>query len=151
MVKKLIVLIMVMGLCCTAALAQEQGKKVGPSISEWLKGLQQRIAQIVPKKSVPQSTIVAGVRGAKEDAAIKLYWKGKKGDEPVTEEELSEFKKGIDLAAKGERTEAVKELQEFMKQYPDSALIPDAKKTLDLVKAEEKKPLKNKEGPLSGS
>ena len=59
-------------------------------------------------------------------------------DEPVTDAELSEFRKGIDLAVKGERTEAVKELQEFMMQYPDSALIPDAKKTLDLVKKEEK-------------
>ena len=58
--------------------------------------------------------------------------------ESVTEEEMSEFKKGIKLAVKGEWTEAVKELQGFMKQYPDSALIPDAKKTLDLVKLEEK-------------
>ena len=138
MLKKLFVLIIIVGLCCTVALAQEQEKKVGPSISEWLKGLQQRIAQIVPKKSAPQSTIVAGVRGTKENSTTKLYWKGKKGDEPVTEEEMLEFKKGIDLAAAGQRTEAMKVLQEFMKQYPDSALIRDAKKTIDLVKAEEK-------------
>jgi TolA-binding protein len=138
MLKKLFALSMIVGLCCTVALAQEQGKKVGPSISEWLKGLQQRIALIVPKKSAPQNTIVAGVRGTKENSATKLYWKGKKGDEPVTEEEMLEFKKGIDLAAAGERTGAMKVLQEFMKQYPDSALIPDAKKTIDLVKAEEK-------------
>ena len=138
MVKKLFALSMIVGLCCTVTLAQEHEKKVGPTITEWLKGLQQKIAQIVPKKSVPQSTIVAGVRGAKENASTKLYWKGKEGAEPVTEEEVSEFKKGIDLAAKGERSQAVKVLQEFMKQYPDSALIPDAKKTLDLIKAEGK-------------
>jgi TolA-binding protein len=138
MIKKMVALTMIAGLCCTVALAQEQEKKVGPTISEWLKGLQQKIAQIVPKKSAPQSTIVAGVRGSKENPATQLYWKGKKGDEPVTEEELLDFKKGIDLAAAGERTEATKVLQEFMKQYPDSALIPDAKKTLDLVKAEGK-------------
>jgi TolA-binding protein len=137
MVKKLFALSIIAGLCCSVALAQEQ-KKPGPTISEWLKGLQQKIAQIVPKKSMPQSTTVAGVRGSKENASTKLYWKGKKGDEPVTEEEVSEFKKGIDLAAKGEQSEAIKVLQEFMKQYPDSALIPDAKKTLDLVKAEGK-------------
>jgi TolA-binding protein len=138
MFRKLVALTMIAGFCCTVALAQEQEKKVGPSISEWLKGLQQKIAQIVPKKSAPQSTIVAGVRGAKENSATKLYWKGKNGDEPVTEEEMLEFKKGIDFAAAGKRAESIKILQEFMNQYPDSALIPDAKKTIDLVKAEEK-------------
>jgi TolA-binding protein len=138
LVKKLFALSMIAGLFCTVALAQEHEKKPGPTISEWLKGLQQKIAQIVPKKSAPQSAIVAGVRGAKENASAKLYWKGKKGEEPLTEEEVSEFKKGIDLAAKGKRSEAVNVLQEFMMQYPDSALIPDAKKTLDLFKAEGK-------------
>jgi outer membrane protein assembly factor BamD (BamD/ComL family) len=33
---------------------------------------------------------------------------------------------------------SVKGLEEFMEQFPDSALIPDAKKTLDLVRAEAK-------------
>jgi TolA-binding protein len=138
MFKKLAVLTVIAGLCCSVALAQEKDKKAGSGISEWLKSLQQKIAQIVPKKSAPQSTVVAGVRGTKENPATHLYWKGKTGDEPVTEEELLAFKKGIDMAAAGDRNEAMKVLQEFMKQYPDSALIPDAKKTLDLVKAEAK-------------
>jgi TolA-binding protein len=138
MIKKLFTYVVLVGMCCTVALAQTPEKKVGPSITEWLKGLQLKIAQIIPKKSVSQETVVAGVRGAKENASTTLYWKGKKGEEPVTEEELAEFKKGIDLAAAGQRAEALKMLQEFMKQYPDSALIPDAKKTVDLVKSEGK-------------
>jgi TolA-binding protein len=120
------------------AQAQEQQKKFGPSISEWLKGLQKKLEQIVPRKSVPLSTGVAGVRGAKEDSQVKLYWKGKKDDEAVTEEELAKFKSAVDAAEKGDRSGAIKELEEFMKQHPDSALIPDAKKTLDLVKTEGK-------------
>ncbi len=134
MVKKLFSITLILGLCCAVAAAQEQEKKTG--ISEWLKGLQNKIAQIMPKKSVPVITGVAGVRGAKEDASVKLYWKGKKGEEAVTEEELLKFKSGLDTASKDDKTAAITALDDFMKQYPDSALIPDAKKTLDLVKAE---------------
>ena len=136
MVKKLLAISGIVVMCCSIALAEDQGKKTGSGISEWLKSLQKKIAQIIPKKGAPQTTVVAGVRGAKQDASTRLYWKGKTGDEPVTEEELSEFKKGIDLAAKGERSESLNALQDFMARYPDSALIPDAKKTVDLVKAE---------------
>lgn len=136
MVRKLLSGMMVIGLCCSVAMAEETEKKAGPSISQWLKGLQVKIAQISPKKAPPQGTIVAGVRGAKGDASSKLYWKGKKGEEPVSEEEMAEFKQGVDLALKGDKPAAIKELSEFMKQYPDSALIPDAKKTLDLVKSD---------------
>ena len=135
MFNKLFSIIMITGLCFTAALAQEQK---GSSLADWLKVVQKKIDKIVPKKIQPLSAGVAGIRGTKEDASVKLYWKGKKNDELVTEEEIADFKKGIDLAVKGDRPEAVKGLQAFMKQYPDSALIPDAKKTLDLVKTEEK-------------
>ncbi len=130
--KKFYVIPLMLVLCCAAALADEQDKKSG--IAEWLKGLQNRISRIVPKKTVPMSTGVAGVRGAKEDGQVKLYWKGKKGEEAVTEEEMAKFKTGVDLAAQGDKDGSLKQLEEFMKQYPDSALIPDAKKTLDLVK-----------------
>ncbi len=136
MIKKLFSLVLIFGLCCTVAAAQEQEKKTGATISEWLKSIQNRIAQIVPKKSIPLATGVAGVRGAKEDTAVKLYWKGKTGEEPVTEEELVKFKACVDLAGKGDRAVSIKALDDFMKEYPDSALIPDAKKTFDLVKAE---------------
>ena len=134
--KKLFSIALMVTLCCTVAMAQEQEKKPGPSIAEWLKGLQQKIAQLAPRKSVPMSTGVAGVRGTKEDSQAKLYWKGKKDEETVTEEELTAFKEGVDLAAKGDRAGATRELEEFAKQFPDSSLIPDAKKTLDMVKAE---------------
>ena len=79
------------------------GKKNRVRGLRWLKGLRQKISQIVPKKSIVMSTGVAGVRGAKEDVQVKLYWKGKKTEEPITEEELQEFKEALDLIEKGDR------------------------------------------------
>lgn len=136
--RKISILVLIVGICCSTVFAEEQEKKQGSAISEWIKGLQQKIAQIVPKKTVVLTNSVAGVRGAKEDSQTKLYWKGKKGDEAVTEEELTEFKTAIETASGGDRASAAKEIQQFMAKFPDSALIPDAKKTLDLVKAEPK-------------
>ncbi len=124
---------LVLGLCCTTAPAQEQEGK--NAFSEWLKKLQGKIAQIVPKKSISMSTGAAGVRSAKEDSPVKLYWKGKKGEDAVTEEEMAAFKAGIDLAEKDDKDGAIQQLDQFMKQYPDSALIPDVKRTFDLVSA----------------
>ncbi len=123
-------------LAAGAALAADTGqeKKQGPTISEWLTSMQRKIESMVPRKTLSTSTGVAGVRGAKEDQQAKLYWKGKKSEETVTEDELKEFQEGLEFAAKGDKVNAVRELEEFMKQYPDSQLIPDAKKTLDLVK-----------------
>lgn len=136
MIKKVIGCIALIGLCVSLAGAEEQGKK-SSGVSDWLKAIQKKIERIVPKKSVAMTTGVAGVRGAKEESQVKLYWKGKKGDEAVTEEELQRFKSGVELAEKGDKDGSIKALEEFMKQYPDSALIPDVKKTLDMVKSEE--------------
>jgi TolA-binding protein len=133
--KKIVILAVLICLSITMALAQEQERKSGPSVAEWLKVLEKKLEQIAPSKSVPLSTVVSRARGANEDSQPKLYWKGKKADEAVTEEELTKFKSAIAAVEKGDSTGAIKDLAEFMKQYPDSALIPDAKRTLDLVKA----------------
>jgi TolA-binding protein len=134
MIRTIIAVIGTFVLFLGSAAAQET-KESG--LAAWLKDLQRKIELVAPKKSLPVTTGVAGVRGAKEDPKQKLDWKGKAGEDPVTEAELAEFKTGVELAAKGESDAALKELMEFMQQYPDSALIPDAKKTLDMVKAEQ--------------
>ncbi len=136
----MVILTVLVCLSLTMALAQaqEQQKKFNPGTSEWLKSLEKKLEKIVPRKSVPQSPGVAGARGGKEDSPVKLYWKGNKDDEAVTEEELTQFKSAVGAAEKGDRSGAIKKLEEFMKQHPDSALIPDAKKTHDMVKAEGK-------------
>jgi len=136
MIRKIGIAFGITALCLT--LVQAQDKKES-GLSSWFKELQKKIDTIAPRKTLPVSTGVAGVRGAKDESGKgKLYWKGKKGEEPVTEEELNEFKEGIAFAQKGDTAAAIRELEEFMKQYPDSALIPDAKKSLDLLRSEAK-------------
>lgn len=137
MLKKIFALMMIFGLCAAAAIAEEAQKKES-GFSAWLKDMQKKISQIVPTKQPPAPSGVAGVRGAKEEGQAKLYWKGKTGEEAVTEEELAKFKAGIDLADKGDKQGSLKELDEFLKQYPDSALVPDAKKTVEMLKADAK-------------
>ena len=136
MIRRSIIAFSMLVLCFTAATAQEK-KESGTS--SWFKELQKKIDILAPRKSLPVSTGVAGVRGAKDDnGRSKLYWKGKKGDEPVTEVELAEFKEGLAFVEAGKKAEAIHEFEEFLKQYPDSALVPDAKKSLDMMKAEAK-------------
>ncbi len=136
MIRKFVIAFGMFALCITTAPAQEK-KESG--ISSWFRELQKKIDVIAPRKSLSVGTSVAGVRGAKDESnKNKLYWKGKKGEEPVTEEELKEFREGLTSAEAGKKTEAIQEFEEFLKQHPDSALVPDAKKSLDLLKAEAK-------------
>lgn len=136
MIRKTIIAFSMLALCITTAAAQEK-KESG--VSSWFRELQKKIDILAPRKSLPVSTGVAGVRGAKDDnGRSKLYWKGKKGDEPVTEAELAEFKEGLAFVEAGKKAEAIHEFEEFLKQYPDSALVPDAKKSLDMMKVEAK-------------
>lgn len=144
--KKLFTLIVaVLFFAAGAVLAQEQkpGEK-SEGFMAWLKALQRKIEAMAPKKSIVLSTGVAGTRGAKEDEKAKLYWKGKQGETAVTEEEFIEFQSAVDLALKGEQAASGRELEEFITRFPDSPFIPDAKKTLEMVKAEaaEKAPAK---------
>ena len=53
MFNKLVVHIILAGLCCSPALAQEQK---GPSLADWLKVVQKKIDKIAPKKIQPLST-----------------------------------------------------------------------------------------------
>jgi len=136
MIRRSIIVFSMLALCFTTASAQEK-KESG--VSSWFKELQKKIDIISPRKSLSVSTGVAGVRGAKDDnGRSKLYWKGKQGEEPVTEAELAEFKEGLAYAETGKKAEAIHEFEEFLKQHPDSALVPDAKRSLDLLKAEAK-------------
>lgn len=124
--------VLMIALFFSVSMAQEKPAAV---IAEWLKGLQKKIEQIIPRKTISPTTSVAGVRGSKEQEQVKLYWKGKKGKEGVSEEELEAFQAALRAVSEADRDTAVRELEKFMADYPDSAFIPDAKKTLDLAKA----------------
>jgi len=134
MYKLILAAVMLFALASAAAAAGEA--KGGLGLSEWLAGLQKKIAKIVPRKTVPVSNSVAGVRGANEACVARLYWKGRACDDFVTEEELTSFKAAVDLVAKGDPEAAIRELEGFMARFPDSDMIPDAVRTLRIVKAE---------------
>lgn len=138
MVRTLIGIMMIVMLSARLATAGDTEAPKESGLSSWLKNLQKKMELVNPKKPLPLSTGVAGVRGAKQEDKAKLYWKGKAVEEPVTEAELADFKGAMELAGKGDSAVAIKGFEAFMQQYPDSALIPDAKKTLDMVKAEVK-------------
>ena len=133
-------LVVLVGLCALA-IAEEASKK-DSGFSEWLKSMQQKVNQLVPKKSVSMSNGVAGVRGAKEDTHSKLYWKGKKSEAAVSERELLEFKDGLESAQNGDTPGAISAFDEFLKTYPDSALVPDVKKALDMAKRQQSEEVK---------
>ncbi|MHB8845060.1 MAG: hypothetical protein ACYC7L_09990 [Nitrospirota bacterium] len=134
MIRYFIGIIFIIALCAGTAPAQEK-KEAG--FSSWFKDLQKKIDIISPRKTLSVSTGVAGVRGAKDESGkSRLYWKGKQGDEPVTEAELAEFKEALACVETGKKTEAVHEFEEFLAQHPDCSLVPDAKKSLDMLKAE---------------
>jgi len=137
MIKKLIITFTMLALSVAAAAAQQVQEKKETGLSSWLRDLQKKIDMTSPRRAPTVTTGVAGVRGGKDDSSrSQLYWKGKNDEEAVTEEELKEFKEGLAYAEAGEKTEAIHEFEEFMTRHPDSELIPDAKKTLDLMKAE---------------
>lgn len=138
MLRKLAGVVMVLVLAASGVLAEEKKEKKESGFASWLQSLQKKIERVTPKKDLSLSTSVAGVRGAKQDDKAKIYWKGKEGDEPVSEAELNDFKSAMALFEKGDADSGIKSLETFMKQNPDSALIPDVKKTLDMAKAEKK-------------
>lgn len=137
--KKLLSMILpVLVLSAVAVIAAEQ-KPADRSegFMDWLKALQRKIELMAPKKTMPMGTGVAGTRGAKDDEKAKLYWKGKKNEDAVTEEELIAFRAAVDLAVQGRQDEAVAGLENFLAEFPGSPLTEDAKKTLEMVKDEE--------------
>jgi TolA-binding protein len=136
MIKRLTGIMVIMAVSITMASAQEK-KESG--VSSWFRELQKKIDIIAPRKNLSVSTGVAGVRGAKDDSGrSKLYWKGRTGEEPVTEAELAEFKEGLAFMEAGKKAEAIHEFEEFLQQHPDSALVPDAKKSVEMIKADAK-------------
>lgn len=100
----------------------------------WLKDLKKRVARTRARPN--QLVAVAAVRGAEQDMAPKLYWKGKKSQGPVAATELDDFEKAVDSALAGE-PDAQKKLQAFMSAYPKSSLNPDAHTALDRLSSGE--------------
>jgi hypothetical protein len=121
-------LIIALPVCSEAA-----GKK--KSKARYWGNLRGKIHGITPRKKTRVTTAVGGVRGAKDESADSVYWKGREHAE-IDEEELLKFTAAVDFAMNGENEKAMKELEEFLSAYPDSPLRVDALEALATLKEE---------------
>lgn len=134
-IAQVVVILVALFLVSPSAFSNEKGKE--ETLSGWLNNLGKRITRLEKKTSARPVTTVAGVRGAKKKkVAHKPYWKGKKRVKEVSAKEIKQFKIGLSYAQKGEKEEAIKEFEKFIKLYPRSELTKEAKKAIELLKAE---------------
>lgn len=94
--------------------------------------LKSKVNKLAPAKSGATTTAVGGVRGAKEDGDA-VYWKGKEAEKTVPKAELDSFSSALDAAQKGDKAEAKKRFEAFVKKYPSSALAEDARKSIEML------------------
>lgn len=123
--KKLIALFVSLGIVLAAPVQVSAAEQ---EMSLWER-LRKKIELITPKKKLATTTAAGGVRGSLADAD-DVYWKGEAQTSAVEEEELTAFKKAIELVDAGKTEEAKVAFTEFVKQHPDSTLRTDAEAAL---------------------
>jgi TolA-binding protein len=98
--------------------------------------MQNRLEKVTPAKKTSTTTAVGGVRGAKNDDAADIYWKGK--DKPVEapDEELQKFNSGVEAKLRGDNELALKQFEEFLAAYPNSSLRLDSLQAAERIRNE---------------
>jgi len=123
MLKRYLGLMVIIAVAYGTAYAEERPAAKETGLSAWFKELQRRSTSSRPRKRLPVSTDVAGVPGKGDSAGASST--GKEEGRRAGYRGGTEGVQGVDgVREKGDTTAAIKELDEFMKQYPDSALIP---------------------------
>ena len=119
--KRLLIACLILFLSVSLSIAQEKKE----TKSFWKK-IKAKIQTITPKRDKDVSTAVGGVRGAKDDSANTLYWKGEETKTTVGIDELDKFTAAIESATEGKADESKKLFEEFLALYPKSPLREDA-------------------------
>lgn len=79
------------------------------------------------KNVVRKSTVTMGVRGAQTTSTIlQPYWKDDKTSDKKFMQQLEDFAQAQNMADKGEMTSANKAFKDFIVDYPESDLRPNA-------------------------
>jgi hypothetical protein len=119
--------------CCNAflpltliALLTLAGVATAQETPSFWEQLRNKLQGVTPQKKNTATTAVGGVRGAKDQTAENLYWKGEEKALVVSEEELSSFNNASLAAMEGRNEVALSQFQQFLSSYPQSALKPDA-------------------------
>ena len=125
--KKIFTFIFIAACACSSASIYADNN-AGGTKSFWEK-LRTKIEGFTPQKKIAATNAVGGVRGALSDAS-DIYWKGEATHEVIDSDEMSAFKKAMNLGASGDATQAQAAFEEFIKTYPQSSLRKDADQAL---------------------
>ena len=102
------------------------------SSSIW-ESLRKKIETLTPKKKLTSTTAVGGVRGALTDPE-DVYWKGENVITEIDSSELHDFENALTLVESGNIPEAINAFNNFIDQYPASALVSDATRSVEILK-----------------
>jgi TolA-binding protein len=140
--------IVVAGLLLAVSLAQagEDGKGGG-----FWTGLQSKLQKLTPTRKSTAVTAVGGVRGAKSGEVADLYWKGEEKRVEVGEDELEKFNLAMETRVKGDSALARKHFEEFLRDFPQSSLRPEAQQAVEKLKAEGATPAGEQAPAAAGS
>ncbi len=119
-------LIPVFTLC--AFLAARDG--MGMEHTRFWESLNQKVERLV----VNQNThITASPASAQKDA---LYWKGEEQVRLVSDAERALFQAGLELVKEKKRQQAMDFFNRFIEAYPESKLLGDAQKAVEILRIE---------------
>ena len=128
------------------AAEKDQQKQKGTSVivkenKSVFKGLLYRVwnrlrtfsPQMQKKNTRKYGVATMGIRGAETTSTlIEPYWKGDKTDDPIYVKQLTDYTNAQQLAETGNLKGAVTALNEFIEDYSDSDLLPNAQFALGL-------------------
>ena len=109
----------------------EEAVKEAPTF--W-QNIRTKIEKITPKQKPAVTTAVGGVRGTEHDRT-ELYWKGEEKEFVVEAEEFTAFSEALESAENNDQEKAAQLFENFIKTYPQSLLIADAKQALKELQA----------------
>ncbi len=101
------------------------------TLTVWEK-LRKKVETFTPQKKINATNAVGGVRGAQADAS-DIYWKGEATHEMIDADEMTAFKKAMNLGEAGEMHQAQAAFADFIRNYPDSPLRKDADQALAIL------------------
>ncbi len=128
-------LILCLGIVFIAAsVSFADNSKTENKLDFWEK-LRNKIETLMPKKELPVTTAVGGVRGIKNETAGNLYWKDPEAKVNVPEEELEIFKTALQLVDEGKAQEAGVLFEKFISEFPESHLTADARQAVAVIQA----------------
>lgn len=118
-------------LIVSVVLAGQDGKGEG-----FWNALRSKLEKVTPTRKSTATTAVGGVRGAKNDEAVDIYWKGKNNRAEIGEDELEKFNLAVECRLKGDNKLAQKHFEEFLQDYPNSSLRTEGLQAVEKLKAE---------------